>query len=67
MFNGEEQLLFEMTEEITLIHENGLSDTVYEKSIALFGEEKTAQIIMAIITINAWNRIGAGLNMHPEL
>lgn len=35
--------------------------------ITLWGEEKTAQVIMTIITINAWNRIGVGLNMHPEL
>ncbi len=67
VFDEEEQLLLAMTEEITLIHKHGLSDELYEKSIKLFGEEQTAQIIMAIITINAWNRIGVGLNMHPEL
>lgn len=67
IFSDEEQLLLEMTEEITLIHKSGLSDFVYEKATALFGEEKTAQVIMAIITINAWNRIGVSLNMTPEL
>ena len=67
IFTEEEQLLLEMTEEITLIHQHGLSDVLYEKSMDLFGQEKTAQIIMAIITINAWNRIGVGLKMHPEL
>ena len=56
-----------MTEEITLIHQHGLSDVLYEKAIALFGEIKTAEIIMTIITINAWNRIGVGLKMQPEL
>ena len=66
-FSEEEKLLFEMTEEITLIHQHGLSDRLYEKSIQLFGELKTAEIIMAITTINAWNRIGVGLNMHPKL
>ncbi len=55
-----------MTEEITLIHKDGLSDRLYDKAIELFGEEKTAQVIMAIITINAWNRIGVSLNIHPE-
>jgi len=67
VFNEEEQLLLEMTEEITLIHQHGLSDKLYNKAISLFGEEKTAQIIMAIITINAWNRIGVSLSMHPDL
>ena len=67
VFNEEDQCLLAMTEEITLIHQHGLSDDLYNKAIALFGEEKTAQIIMAIITINAWNRIGVSLNMHPDL
>lgn len=67
VFSEEEQLLLQLTEEITLIHQHGLSDAMYEKAITLWGEEKTAQVIMAIITINAWNRIGVGLNMHPEL
>ena len=66
VFNEEDQLLLAMTEEITLIHQHGLSDELYAKAIQLFGEEKTAQIIMAIITINCWNRISISLNMRPE-
>jgi len=67
IFTEEEKLLLEMTEEITLIHQHGLSDALYEKAINLFGKEKTAQVIMVIIAINAWNRIGVSLNMHPKL
>ncbi len=67
IFTEEEQLVIRMTEELTLIHQQGLSDSVYEKALALFGEEKTAQIIMVIITINAWTRIGVGLRMQPQL
>lgn len=67
VFSEEERLIFAITEELTLIHQHGLSDALYGKAIATFGEEKTAQIMMVIITINAWNRIGVGLNMHPEL
>jgi alkylhydroperoxidase family enzyme len=67
IFTEEEQLLLAITEEITLIHQHGLIDDLYNKAIALLGEEKTAQVIMAIITINAWNLIGVGLSMHPAL
>ena len=67
VFNEKEQLILAMTEEITLIHQHGLSDDLYNKAIAVFGEEKTAQIIMTITTINAWNRIGVSLNMHPDI
>lgn len=66
IFNEEEQLLLEMTEEITLIHQHGLSGRLYEKAISLWGEESTAQVMMAIININSWNRIGVGLNLHPD-
>ncbi len=67
VFTEEEQLMLEMTEQITLIHLNGLSDVVYKQAIAMFGEEKTAHIIMTIITINGWNRIAVSLHMEPEL
>ncbi|MEO5673311.1 MAG: carboxymuconolactone decarboxylase family protein [Chitinophagales bacterium] len=65
LFSKQERLLFQLTEEITLIHQHGLSDAVYGKAITLFGEEKTAQMIMAIVTINAWNRIGVTAHLKP--
>jgi AhpD family alkylhydroperoxidase len=65
VFNEEEQLLLAITEEITLIHQHGLSDALYEDAVKLFGEEKTAQVIMSVITINAWNRIAVALHMEP--
>jgi len=66
IFSEEERLLFKMTEEITLIHKDGMSDETYNKAIELFGEKRTAEIIIAISTINAWNRIGVSVNMHPS-
>ena len=67
IFSEQEQTLFKMTEEITLIHENGLNDETYNKAIELFGEEKTAQIIMAIVTINSWNRISVATHLNTAL
>ena len=65
VFNDEEQLLLEMTEEITMIHKHGLSDRLYEKAIRLWGEKRTAEVMMAAININSYNRIGVATNMHP--
>ena len=65
IFSEEERLILKMTEEVTLIHHKGLSEETYEKAIASFGEQKTAQIIMAIIAINSWNRIGVATEMKP--
>jgi AhpD family alkylhydroperoxidase len=65
-FTEAERVILEMTEEVTLIHQKGISEDVYTRALALLGEEQTAQVIMAIVTINAWNRIGVGLRMKPQ-
>ena len=65
IFSEEERLVLQMAEEITFIHQHGLSDAVYEKAIRFFGEEKTSELIMAIVTINAWNRIGVATQLRP--
>jgi AhpD family alkylhydroperoxidase len=64
-FSEEEQIILRLTEEITLISDHGLSDQTYEEAIALFGEEMTAELIVAVININALNRIGVSLSVHP--
>ena len=57
LFTEEERVLLKITEEITLISNKGLSDQTYKKAIAIFDANYVAQIIIAITTINAWNRI----------
>ncbi len=54
-----------MTEEVTLLPQ-GVSDGTYERAAKLFDEQYLAQLIMAIITINAWNRIGVSTHMIPN-
>jgi AhpD family alkylhydroperoxidase len=57
LYTEEEQVLLTMTEEITLISQKGLTEETYYKAKQLFDENTIAQIILAIVTINAWNRI----------
>ncbi|MEK6151930.1 carboxymuconolactone decarboxylase family protein [Flavobacteriaceae bacterium 3-367] len=57
MFTEEEKTLLQITEEVTLIHLNGLTVETYQKAIEHFDANYFSQIIMAITTINAWNRI----------
>lgn len=56
LFTEEEKSILAITEEITLI-KNGLSDKTYTQAEKLFDGNQIAQIIMAVVTINAWNRI----------
>lgn len=65
LYSEEEQVILKITEEVTLVHENGLTQETYEKAMELFDENHLAQIIMAIVTINAWNRIA--ISTHKPL
>jgi AhpD family alkylhydroperoxidase len=56
LFSAKEQAVLALTEEVTRVS-NHVSDETYNKVAALFDEKELAQIIMAIVTINAWNRI----------
>lgn len=57
LFTEEERAILAITEEVTLISQNGLSDKTYQEAEKLFDGNYIAQIIMAVVTINAWNRI----------
>jgi AhpD family alkylhydroperoxidase len=63
-FTEEERAILALTEEITLIS-NHVSDETYEAAAKILDEKYLAQVILAIITINAWNRIGISTNLIP--
>jgi AhpD family alkylhydroperoxidase len=63
-FSEEERAILALTEEVTLIG-NHVSDETYEQAAKVLEETYLAQVILAIITINAWNRIGITTNMVP--
>jgi AhpD family alkylhydroperoxidase len=65
LFTEKEKVILSMTEEITLIHNQGLSETSYQKAVLFFDKNQIAQIIMAIVTINAWNRIAVSTQLEP--
>ena len=54
-FDEQERAILALTEEVTLITAH-VSDETYNNVSALFDEVYVSQLIMAIITINAWNR-----------
>lgn len=57
IYTDSEKSVLEITEEVTLIHKNGLTDQVYANARKYFDENQIAQIVMVVVTINAWNRI----------
>ncbi|SFC73500.1 carboxymuconolactone decarboxylase family protein [Flavobacterium phragmitis] len=57
IFTQEEKAVLGITEEITLIHQKGLSDETYSNALQFFSESEIADIITAVIAINLWNRV----------
>ena len=57
IFTEEEKVILAITEEITLIHQIGLSNETYTNALQFFSETQIGDIITAIIAINIWNRV----------
>ncbi|ERI06973.1 carboxymuconolactone decarboxylase family protein [Aneurinibacillus aneurinilyticus] len=64
-FTPEERTVLALTEAITLVTEGHVADDVYNEVRRYFDETKTSEIIMAIVTINAWNRIAIATRKIP--
>ena len=67
LFTEEEKALLAITEEVTLIHDKGLTEETYKKATQFFDPNYIVQIIMAVVTINGWNRIAVSTNMGFEI
>lgn len=63
-FTNEERAILALTEEVTLIA-NHVKDQTYQDALEALGESYLSQVILAIITINAWNRIGITTQLIP--
>ena len=64
-FSEEDKVILKLTEELTLVANQGLSEETYEKAVSHFGEMMTAKLIVAIININSLNRLGIAQRLHP--
>lgn len=63
-FTEEERAILALTEEVTLIG-NHVKDATYELAAQILDETYLAQVILSIITINVWNRIGITTQLVP--
>lgn len=57
LYTPRERAALALTEALTLVAGAPVSDPVYEEASRQFDEKEMAALIMAIVTINAWNRI----------
>jgi len=65
-FTEEERAILALTEEVTLISQR-VSDKTFNHAVNILGEKYVAQVIMAIIIINSWNRLAISTNIEPVI
>lgn len=67
-FTEEERAALALTEAATRLSEGGdrVPDEVWDQAAKHFDEHTLAQLVVAIATINAWNRIGVATRMVPR-
>lgn len=56
-YSEREQAALEWTEAVTLVAEDHVPDDVYERVHPHFTDEELANLTLAIVTINSWNRL----------
>ncbi|CAN5480165.1 carboxymuconolactone decarboxylase family protein [soil metagenome] len=67
-FTERERAALALTEAVTLIADHHVSDEIFDEARRLFSEDEVADLVMAIVVINAWNRanITFGITLQPE-
>ena len=64
-YTDRERAALAWTEAVTLVSETHVPDDVYEQARAQFSEEELANLTLAIIAINGWNRFAISFRTVP--
>ncbi|MBJ8338215.1 carboxymuconolactone decarboxylase family protein [Antrihabitans sp. YC3-6] len=64
-FDDRERLTLELTEAVTHIGAGGVDDDLWARANKEFGDKGLSDMILAIATINVWNRIAVATHQAP--
>lgn len=64
-FNERERTALALTDAVTKLGERGVPDDVWDAARKEWPEKDLANLIIAIATINVWNRVGVTTQMQP--
>lgn len=65
LFSAKERMALELTEVMTQIKPEGLSDELYQRATEVLSNQELCDVIFSIAQINAWNRLG--VSFHTEI
>ena len=64
-YTERERAALAWTETVTLIADNHVPDEVYDQARKQFSEQELTDLTLAVVTINAWNRIAISFRQEP--
>ncbi|MFN2607172.1 MAG: carboxymuconolactone decarboxylase family protein [Acidimicrobiales bacterium] len=64
-FSDEERAALALTDAVTRLGETGVDDPTWHAAVAAFGEATVAELLLAIATINVWNRLAVATHQAP--
>jgi len=64
-YSSRERAALDWTEALTLVSETRVPDEVYERVREQFSEEELANLSLAIVAINGWNRLNVAARTVP--
>lgn len=67
LFTPEEKAILALVEEVTLIHQHGVSDETYGNALAFFDDKTIGEIIAYTVLMNAWNRIAVSTQLPVQV
>ncbi|WP_198344830.1 carboxymuconolactone decarboxylase family protein [Neisseria chenwenguii] len=62
LFSDRERIALEITEALTKMTPQGLSDDLYNRARSVFSDKELAEVMFSIAQINAWNRLGVAFH-----
>jgi AhpD family alkylhydroperoxidase len=67
IYDARERAALAWTEAVTLVADGHVPDAAYDAARKVFSEEELVNLTMAIVAINAWNRMQVAFRAQPQL
>lgn len=64
-FTPAERTALALTDAVTRMDEHGVTDDLWDEAVDRHGAKGAADLVVAIATINVWNRLAVTAHSHP--
>jgi AhpD family alkylhydroperoxidase len=64
-FNARERAALRFTDAVTNLHEGHVPEEVWSEAAEHFADGEPAELLFAVVTINAWNRLAIATRKTP--